>query len=706
MRGSGLPASLVGARFPLNLLLCLNQNTAFEAQTNANANANARILTMLNHAVSSAANTVPTPKQFRHDINGLRAIAVVAVVLYHFGIPGFSGGFVGVDVFFVISGFLMTSIIVSGLERGNFSLWGFYLARARRIVPALLVLCASLLLLGWFWLPSTDYQQLAMHVATALAFVSNIKFWREAGYFDTASHDKWLLHTWSLSVEWQFYILLPLGCLLVWRLLGKRALQWTLLALGVGSLLLSLYASQRWPGAAFYLLPTRAWEMLAGGLVWWLTRQHRLNSRLSALLEGVGLLLIGLAIVLFDTSLAWPGPAALVPVLGAMLVLGAQRQDSVWTANPLSRRLGASSYSIYLWHWPLVVTLTYASEQHNQAWISAGLLLTLLLGEASLRWVENPARKGLAALTSRQQIRAVILVVSSLAALAGVIQGAKSSWMATRVDSAVELAANEALNFNPRTAECLLAPGNGFKSPLCRYGKGGIEALVIGDSHTSATVSAVAATTPGATLELSYAGCSTVLGLERITPKSQCVKFNDGVINLVNSKFTNQKIFVVNRSAIAIFGFNETDAPKPDSYFDKVYETPNAALNKKFSHQLVETICSIKNSDRVYLVRPIPEMVVNVPKTISRSLLLGREDPQVSISLADYHARQQVVWAAQDEAASRCGVHILDPLPYLCHAGRCWGSKAGRPIYKDDNHLSEYGNKLLVPMFKQAWAKG
>ena len=139
----------------------------------------------------------------------------MAVMLYHFGVPGFTGGFVGVDIFFVISGFLMTAIIINGLENDRFSLWEFYLARTRRIIPALLVLCVFLLMLGFFWLPSIDFKILGTHAATVLTFVSNVKFWREAGYFDATSHEKWLLHTWSLSVEWQFYILLPLGCLLL-----------------------------------------------------------------------------------------------------------------------------------------------------------------------------------------------------------------------------------------------------------------------------------------------------------------------------------------------------------------------------------------------------------------------------------------------------------------------------------------------------------
>lgn len=339
-----------------------------------------------------------TPKVFRHDINGLRAWAVMAVMLYHFGVPGFTGGFIGVDVFFVISGFLMTSIIISGLEQDRFSLWSFYLARARRIIPALLVLCISLLIFGWFWLPEADYKRLGTHTATALAFISNLKFWREAGYFDTASHEKWLLHTWSLSVEWQFYILLPLGCLFLWHRFGRATVKWALIAAGLLSLAMSVYTSVRWPGAAFYLLPTRAWEMLAGGVVWWATRTHSVPRQIKLLAEWIGFALIIISIYCFDSTMQWPGYLALMPVHGAMLVLAANRSHSWLTANPLTRRLGANSYSIYLWHWPLVVLLTYAGETANPLWIAGGIGLSVLLGEVSYRWVENITRPKLASL--------------------------------------------------------------------------------------------------------------------------------------------------------------------------------------------------------------------------------------------------------------------------------------------------------------------
>ena len=204
-------------------------------------------------------------KGFREDINGLRALAVVVVVLYHFGIPGFTGGFIGVDVFFVISGFLMTRIIITSMEKGNFSILSFYIARAKRILPALLFLCFILMILGWFFLPSIEYDNLAIHVISAIYFLSNIKFWREAGYFDVSSHEKWLLHTWSLSVEWQFYLLLPLFIVLFWRYFGAKGVAISLLVAGVCSLLLSSLLVNFSSSAAFYLLPTRGWEMLAGG---------------------------------------------------------------------------------------------------------------------------------------------------------------------------------------------------------------------------------------------------------------------------------------------------------------------------------------------------------------------------------------------------------------------------------------------------------
>lgn len=663
------------------------------------------------HANSNPDRLTPSPKMFRHDINGLRAWAVVAVVLYHFGVPGFAGGFVGVDVFFVISGFLMTGIIIAGLERGSFSLWGFYLARARRIIPALLVLCASLLVLGWFWLPNADYKMLAAHVGTAVAFISNLKFWREAGYFDAASHEKWLLHTWSLSVEWQFYILLPLGCLLLWHWFGKRGVKLALVAAGLLSLALSVYASVRWPGAAFYLLPTRAWEMLAGGLVWWVTRAQPLPQQWTRLAEGLGFALIVLAIVFFDAAMQWPGYLALVPVVGAMLVLAANRSNSWLTANPLARHLGTSSYSIYLWHWPLVVLLTYVGETTNSLWVVLGILGSLVLGELSLRGVENPARKGFARFGMWSQ-SGQLAVVTGAVGLAAVLVfiGIKFAHPSLngRIDPAINIISGESLNVKPRRDDCFV--GSGVTSPACIYGGVDIRAILIGDSHADAVSGGLAASVlkySDGILDLTYASCPTIFGLNVVDENNntKCKEFNNWARDKISTYSEKIPLVIANRTSAYAFGqHNIKDKMNMTlSYFD-VY---NAEITDKFlaeySTALVESACELAKQRPVYIMRPIPEMMEDVPKAMSRALMFGKPAPQISISLEEYHQRHAVVWAAQDAAAAQCGVNILDPLPYLCHDGRCWGSKDGRPIYYDDDHLSEFGNKLLVPMFRQVF---
>ncbi|RJT27919.1 acyltransferase family protein [Buttiauxella izardii] len=646
-----------------------------------------------------------TPKAFRHDINGLRAWSVLAVIFYHFGVPGFGGGFVGVDIFFVISGFLMTAIIVNGLEHGNFSLWSFYLARARRIIPALITLCAVLLIMGWLWLPTADYRVLATNTATALTFVSNLKFWREAGYFDVASRDNWLLHTWSLSLEWQFYILLPLGCILIWHWFGRRGVKFALIAAGVLSLALSFYASPRLPGSAFYLLPTRAWEMLAGSWVWWLTRQHSMPKLPARVLEFTGFILIILSITLLDAARPWPGVYALIPVMGAMFVLMANRQQSIFTANIIARQIGASSYSIYLWHWPLVVALTYGSKQHNPEWIVAGLLLSVLLGKASLILIENPARKRLASESIGKQNCVIAVAVISTVLLA---VGARYQQFDNRINPQIELAMTPKLHDSSLKQTCLLTPGEGSESPKCSYGKGELAAVVLGDSHAGMIVSTVAEVAPGSVIEMAYASCPTVLGLQRREDvDNDCKVFNDKAIQLLNNEYKNKVVIIANRSALALLGQNEKDIyfNIPMGFFDIPNEQPNDHLNKQFTAQLIKTMCAIENSQRVFLVRPIPEMAMDVPNTMARALMFGEPAREIFISMQEYKQRQKVIWAAQDEAVLQCGVKILDPLPYLCHGDRCQGNHSGRPLYSDNNHLSEFGSKLLIPMFRQAFEK-
>jgi peptidoglycan/LPS O-acetylase OafA/YrhL len=336
---------------------------------------------------------------FRADINGLRAIGVTAVILFHFGVSGFQGGFVGVDAFFVISGYLMTGIIFRRLAQGRFSLIGFYLDRAKRIIPALAVLCVVLLSIGWLVLFPSDYKALGKEVGSAVTFISNIVFMRDSGYFDTAPHEKWLLHTWSLSVEWQFYLLYPVAVLFLRKKFAEQTLRWILLGFAIGSLLLSVYASSKWPNQAFYLLPTRGWEMLVGGLVYLFP--IRAEKRLRSFLEMGGLALIAYSCLRFNSNDIWPGWLASVPVVGTAMVILASRAESVMTANAISQFLGKASYSIYLWHWPLVVGLHYAGKASDGFWIGSAIAASVLLGQLSLVFIENPTRKTTKSIPSR-----------------------------------------------------------------------------------------------------------------------------------------------------------------------------------------------------------------------------------------------------------------------------------------------------------------
>ena len=323
--------------------------------------------------------------QFRKDLNGLRAIAVIAVVLFHFNASWMPGGFAGVDVFFVISGFLMTGIIFRGLEQENFSILKFYVARANRIIPALALLCLVLLIFGWFYLTPLDYLALGKHVGSSLGFISNIVFWKESGYFDATSHEKWLLHTWSLSAEWQFYIIYPILLVILRRFMSLNAMKATVLLGTVIGFIFCVIVTYKRPDAAYYLLPTRAWEMMIGGVAY--LYPLTLQDKRKKLLEWVGVTLIISSYFLISKENPWPGYLAIFPVLGSFLIIQAQRNDSLITSNAIFQKLGAWSYSIYLWHWPVVVAIYYFSL--NEIYIYLGIALSVLLGFLSNKHIEK-----------------------------------------------------------------------------------------------------------------------------------------------------------------------------------------------------------------------------------------------------------------------------------------------------------------------------
>ena len=323
--------------------------------------------------------------QFRNDINGLRAIAVIAVMLFHFDASWMPGGFAGVDIFFVISGFLMTGIIFRGLEQQSFSIFQFYIARANRIIPALAVLCGIVVIFGYFYLTPDDYRALGKHAGSSMLFLSNVIYWKETGYFDAASQEKWLLHTWSLSVEWQFYVIYPLILIGMHQLMTIKAMKLVLVVGCFLGFILCVIMSYNWPSLAYYLLPARAWEMMVGGIAYLYPFKVRGLSK--KLYEFIGIIFIFGSFFLISKDNPWPGYLGIFPVLGCFLVIQAQHNDSFITNNSVFQKLGTWSYSIYLWHWPIVVAIYYFSL--DSVFIYPGIALSILLGFLSNKYIEK-----------------------------------------------------------------------------------------------------------------------------------------------------------------------------------------------------------------------------------------------------------------------------------------------------------------------------
>ncbi|MFS1704569.1 acyltransferase family protein, partial [Alteromonas sp. AMM-1] len=325
---------------------------------------------------------------FRSDINFLRAIAVILVVVFHFSNTLLPGGFVGVDIFFAISGYLMTGIIFSQIQANTFSLISFYLARAKRIIPALAFMVLCVLLYAWFYLYDVEFINLLKHAFSSLLFYSNVVYWQEAGYFSASSHQNWLLHTWSLSVEWQFYIVYPIILLALTRIVGLR---WTKLLVIVGaiaSFAASVYASNIWPDPAYFSLPTRAWQMMVGGIAFLFPVALSATNKKAISLLGLSFML--LSAIWVSSEMAWPAWPSILPILGAYLFLIANASNQVSLYNTaIFTFTGRWSYSIYLWHWPVVVWMNNQSFAIDMWVIGMGIALSVLLGALSFRAIEQ-----------------------------------------------------------------------------------------------------------------------------------------------------------------------------------------------------------------------------------------------------------------------------------------------------------------------------
>lgn len=613
---------------------------------------------------------------FRQDINGLRAYAVIVVLLYHFDISGFSGGFAGVDVFFVISGFLMTSIILPSIGAGRFTLSSFYLARVRRIFPALLIVCLATLVFGWFWLVPYLYEQVGRSAGSSLIFISNFTYNRAGGYFAAPAHDNWLLHTWSVSVEWQFYLLYPLLLLLIKHITSNttgvfvRNSLWLMLA---ASLAFCIYLTTKKPSTAFYMLPTRAWELLAGSLVFFYGSKN-FSTNTSRILELTGFGLIAITVLFIDSSTPWPGYAATLPVIGTCLILITSRKESLWTCNVIAQALGRWSYSIYLWHWPLVVGSGYFAIRDDWRWTTALITVSIALGALSYTWIEQTSGRWMRAAGTRKswQFSGVGLVlVFSFAAVAYFDHGVARE---LRLSQEV-LTANGARGDGGSLTKCNTAESR------CVLGNGEIRAFVWGDSHAIAAVSGVSdaaqhSSEGGSVLFYGQQSCPVIFDA-RSSNKDRpeyCRLFNNMVIEKLQQEDRKLPVIIINRVGAYM------DPGERLMYFDGQIIEDKSKRHAIFKERMVTSLCRIAALNPVYVLLPIPAM-----------------------SVAEYHEKNAKIISALHEAEQRCGVHLLNPEPYFCANGTCPGYVDSEPLYSDDNHLSPFGAKKLAPLFLGVW---
>jgi peptidoglycan/LPS O-acetylase OafA/YrhL len=617
---------------------------------------------------------------YRADIQGLRALAVAPVVLYHIDARAAPGGFVGVDIFFVISGYLITRILMRELAAGEFSVAGFYERRVRRLFPALYAMLTATLAVGAVALSPGDLAQLGRTAAATVLFSSNVMFFGLSGYFDGAAELKPLLHTWSLAVEEQFYLAFPLALAAIWRRAPHRlgVLLW---GGALASLALCVAATRNHQAAAFYLPMTRAWELLLGAILAAGAVPALRGRRARDMISLAGLALIGASLVLIDKTVRFPGVVALAPALGAALVIHAGQGGRVslggrlLSARPLTA-LGAISYSLYLWHWPTLVYARYLSPgEPTVATLALAAAASVLLAIGSYRFIEQPA------------LRARISLRGALTAGGG----AMAAGMA--LSAALILSGGLPQRFEPKTLQ--MFAGEADSSPhrdrchsdhatMIAYERNCVfgartappNVAVWGDSFGAELAVALGEAAAGqgrAAMQITASACPPSLDYALpIRPK--CIAHNRSTLErLIADARIDTVVLVAN------FTRYGPDAGAMLHGFGRAAEALRAA------------------GKRVVVSYPIPAMPQDAPRVIG--LMAGRgADPSAFGTPRDRHdAEMSAVVASLDALTARTGAARFTPASVLCRDGLCPGYRPGDGVlYFDAEHLSLTGARLVV----------
>jgi peptidoglycan/LPS O-acetylase OafA/YrhL len=635
---------------------------------------------------------------YRPDIDGLRAVAVLLVVVFHFRlVPQAASGFLGVDVFFVISGYLITSIVTGQLAHGTFSLSQFYVGRIRRLAPPLVATLSSVMVAGALFLFPSALMELSRQGLATQLYVANVYYWRTVNYFGLSADSVYLLHTWSLAVEEQFYLVYPLLLLLLHRL-GRRWLLPAIALLALSSFALNLHFVHGKPEATFYLLPTRAFELLGGAVVaLWPALSPR--SRVPAEVLGwMGAGLIAYGIVSHDRATVFPGTFALFPMLGTAALLASARHVRPATARVLGLPpfvyVGKLSYSLYLVHWPITVFATeLLAERYDLPlrWLS--LFASVVVAAAFTHGVEGPVRTGkvLASTRSLLTTYGVVLVATGLGF--ALVQGTEG--LPARFAPEVAQTAALANDRPPPMLECEYDARHPERQLPCVLGDESVRPawLVYGDSHAWALHPALdmwlRATGQAAYFMFRHA-CPPVFGVEQLNDNGQCRRFNELAERTAQRAEVTHVMLVSSWRQGVDGAFSETPG-----VFSSQAETARL-LARKLAAGLDQLSRAGK---QVYVWEPVPEAPGHVPLMMARALH-HRRSPDLQSRLRDYRATYAYLFEVLD--ARRDRVRRIAPTSLLCRDDVCEATLAGKPVFFDNSHLSMGSQPHWARLLEQA----
>jgi len=634
---------------------------------------------------------------YRPDIDGLRAIAVLSVVFFHAGLAPFGGGFVGVDIFFVITGFLMTSIILRQREAGTFGIGVFFVRRARRILPAMLIVTIATLGAAWFVYSYLDIRNVGAQALSALGIISNIFFYFDTDYFNAADETvKPFIHFWTLSLEEQFYLLFPFVMAAV---MAQRRVKGVYIIAGIAaaSFALCLWMVERDQMAAFYRLPFRAWEFLIGAMA---AFSAGLPARAGRAASAAGLLMISAAIFGFSKDMVHPGIGAAVVCAGSVfIILSGGQGTAAWI---LSRRplvlIGLLSYSLYLWHWPVLAMAGYL----NPAGLGGGALaicfaVIFALSFASWKFIETPFRRKDAMATKSLLIFVGVLYAAAISLAAFIFTQSHSRKDFFNAAMAVESAKEE-----PEFAAlCDLKTLAEFrKTDICQTNPDSGVApsfIVWGDSYARAAA--------GAFFRLSRehdrngyalyaADCPPINGaMRRGNPNNEtCRAFTARVLKFIAQENIRHVFIVAN--------WTYWLSMKDHMYFEGV-EDKSALTAARETVLMIAEIGALP-----YIVVNHAAAPYNIPRLHTMEQKMGVRGTRTEIPLADYMQERRENADALLDMLMLENVVIIDPMDLFCKEGRCVTVHEGQPLYSDHGHLSRAGADFIAPIFAPYFERG